>query len=58
LQDQGRPVLPVTWKYQAAAWALAAGSKTDLPALPWGVLAQVEGRNWKRPEAPLEAFTA
>ena len=41
------------WLYiQAAAAALAAGSQIDPPALPSGVAANVEGMNWKRPEAP------
>ena len=40
---------------QAAAFALATGSKGDWAW--YGVKAQVLGRNWKSPDAPLELLT-
>ena len=47
---------PDLWYSQAAAWALATGSNTDL--LAHGLPAHVAGMNWKSPEAPLDEFTA
>jgi len=45
---------PDLWYSQAAAWALATGSKGDW--LAQGVPDQVLGMNWNRPEAPLDEF--